>query len=260
MTWGKLDDGMAFHPKIVAAGNAAVGAWARMISWCSQPLTDGRVPAARALVISNGGPAVIETLVAARLLDETEGGYAVHDYLDYNPSREQVLAERAKWKKRQVSARDTQRDTTRDTTSDAPRDTSSPVPVPVPVPGSRSQDNHTSSPAANRPGDPADFEARFYRHYPRRQAGAAGAKAWAKLSEADRLAAIDDVVARSRATRDPQWVQGTDREGRSVIPLPASYLNGRRWTDEEPVKPHDPEDDVCQTCGYLICRCKKGTP
>ena len=44
MSWSKLCDTMAFHPKVLAAGNEAIGAWARMLSWCSQHALDGRVP------------------------------------------------------------------------------------------------------------------------------------------------------------------------------------------------------------------------
>lgn len=149
MSWAKMDDSFPFHPKTIAAGNASAGAWCRMLTWCSQQLTDGMLPARLALIISDGDTTIIERLVKVGLLEERPAGYAIHDYLWYNPSRATVLAERAKWKARQDKARgikrDEPRDNSRDTTSDEPRDTQrdnsrdttreSRGPAPVPFPG-----------------------------------------------------------------------------------------------------------------------------
>lgn len=41
MPWTKLDDGFWMHPKILLAGNEAVGIFARCISYCGAYLTDG---------------------------------------------------------------------------------------------------------------------------------------------------------------------------------------------------------------------------
>ena len=151
-----MDDSFPFHPKTIAAGNAAVGAWVRMLTWCSQQLTDGRLPASLALVC--GTPADVAKLVEVRLLDETPTGYAIHDYLDYNPSRAHVLAERARWQARQNKARVTGGVTggvthgvTVGVTGDPSRDSPRPVPVPVPMASSPSE----KKPRARRAAPPA---------------------------------------------------------------------------------------------------------
>lgn len=106
MTWVRIDDSFYSHPKVVAAGNAAVGLWIRAASWSAQHLTDGFIPddIARALGKSCSRVAVSN----AGLWRATTGGYQITDWLDYNPSREKVLAQRKanaervkRWRERQ---------------------------------------------------------------------------------------------------------------------------------------------------------------
>ena len=93
MSWGKIDGGLAFHPKIVAAGNEAVGAWVRMLSYSCEHLTDGKIAIAIALPMAK--QETIDRLVACRLLDVVDGGYAIHNFAIYNPSGPEVAARRA---------------------------------------------------------------------------------------------------------------------------------------------------------------------
>lgn len=46
MPWFNVDDGFHCHPKVLAAGNAAMGLWARLGSYCAKYATNGVVPAA----------------------------------------------------------------------------------------------------------------------------------------------------------------------------------------------------------------------
>lgn len=101
MSWIKLDDKWMRHPKIIAAGRDARDIWLASITWCSEYLTDGYLPAN--LVPSLAMTADVDvancqnfakTLVEVGLWDATENGYQVHDYLDYNPSKNQALATR----------------------------------------------------------------------------------------------------------------------------------------------------------------------
>lgn len=101
MPWFRLDDQGAFHAKVVMAGNEAYGAWCRAGQWCSDHLTDGRIPIdiAHAIGPKRLWTRLIEAVPPGHtvgLLEAIEGGYQIHDYLDINPSREQVLAEREK--------------------------------------------------------------------------------------------------------------------------------------------------------------------
>lgn len=103
MSWVRLDDQMAFHAKIVAAGNEAVGAWVRILALTCAQLSDGRVTQAVALTIAK--QKVLEVLVKVRLLDRTEDGYVVHDFHDWNPPAADVKAKREAERKRKEDAR-----------------------------------------------------------------------------------------------------------------------------------------------------------
>ncbi|WP_052914562.1 hypothetical protein [Protofrankia coriariae] len=93
MPWFRISDDATDHPKVLAAGNEAFGLWVRLGSYAARYLTDGAVPAAAAL--RYGSQDLIDRLVAVRLLDDVEGGWSIHDYLDHNPSRVEILADRA---------------------------------------------------------------------------------------------------------------------------------------------------------------------
>lgn len=92
MSWFRLEGRGAFHHKVLAAGNEAYGAWCRAGQWSSDQLTDGLVPRAVAEQIAK--PKVWSKLVAANLIHEAEGGYQIHDFLDFNPSSEEERARR----------------------------------------------------------------------------------------------------------------------------------------------------------------------
>ncbi|GAA1455431.1 hypothetical protein [Nocardiopsis tropica] len=103
MAWFKVDDRAHSHPKVMAAGTPAYGLWSRCGSYCSEHLTDGIVP--KPVARSYGTPAMAKRLVAERLwhvaghdcprcAQPPAGDYVMHDYLDYNPGREEVEEER----------------------------------------------------------------------------------------------------------------------------------------------------------------------
>lgn len=95
MTWVRFDDASAFNAKVMAAGNEAVGAWFRATCWCSQQLTDGRLPlhVARGIAVDGVWVAAIEM----GLIDvDLDGSYRIHDYLEYNMSADEVRALRNK--------------------------------------------------------------------------------------------------------------------------------------------------------------------
>jgi hypothetical protein len=94
MTWFRLDDAGWCHAKVLGVGNRAFGAWCRAGQWASQQLSDGFVPASVCRLIEPAS-AVWRTLSDAGMLHPCEGGYTIHDYLEYNPSRSQVEAKQA---------------------------------------------------------------------------------------------------------------------------------------------------------------------
>ena len=105
MPWFKVDDGLAFHAKTVAAGNTAMGLWVRAGAWCAQQLTDGFVP--EHMVATLGGKAVdARKLVEAGLWATTDGGYAFWQWSERQPSREKVEQLRNEATERQQRARE----------------------------------------------------------------------------------------------------------------------------------------------------------
>lgn len=94
MSWGRLDDNFHAHPRTLQAGLEANGLFARAISYCAHYLTDGFIPTEWAE--AQGGKRPVKKLVDVGLLDEIEGGYRLHGYLDRNPTREKVELERAR--------------------------------------------------------------------------------------------------------------------------------------------------------------------
>lgn len=97
MTWVKLDDGMPGNRKMLRVTVPARYLYVVGLCHCSQGLTNGEIDnGALPLLHAQAGTkrSHVAELVDAGLWLERDGGYEVRDYLDYQPSREKVLAER----------------------------------------------------------------------------------------------------------------------------------------------------------------------
>lgn len=103
MAWGKVDDNMAFHPKVVQAGNEAMGLWVRALSWSMSILSDGHVPAE--MVTAFNGDKSAQKLVDAGLWIIVDGGFQFRDWAEYQPTKEQILSDRASAKERMTRIR-----------------------------------------------------------------------------------------------------------------------------------------------------------
>src|SRR5262245_27557558 len=88
MPWFRLDDSFHSHPKVLAAGNEAIGLYVRCGTYAAQHSTDGFIPEDVALLY--GSAALADTLVRAKLWRRARGGWRMPDYLDYNPSKQAV--------------------------------------------------------------------------------------------------------------------------------------------------------------------------
>ncbi len=115
MTWVRIDDRFAQHPKVVAAGPLAMAMQVAALGYCNRELTDGFVPRAIARTLLDMDPdagvtadasSVIARLVEAGMWEVEHGGYRIHDYHEYQPSKEQVLRERELTRKRVESFRE----------------------------------------------------------------------------------------------------------------------------------------------------------
>lgn len=114
MGWAKFDDRYATHRKLLAAGLEATGLDARAICQCAGDLTDGFVADALLPVLAAGSKTPPIKL-ANKLVevgrwwrDDERGGWWIHDYLDYNDTREEVERRREKERQRKASGRNTQ--------------------------------------------------------------------------------------------------------------------------------------------------------
>lgn len=108
MTWFKVDDTLAAHPKARRAGLPAIGLWAVAGSWSSQQLEDGFVPG---WFVESwpSGRKLANALVSAKLwtpaVKEGDKGWQFHQWDERQPSSDTVKAERRANAARQKVAR-----------------------------------------------------------------------------------------------------------------------------------------------------------
>lgn len=128
MVWAKIDDEILDNPKIARAGVLGFALHVAAITWCCRTLSDGFIPYARVRLLLDLSDLGIEYIdaadcprgahdrffdvlfdvgqakadaIALRLVnaglwleDKERGGYWIHDFLEYNPSREEAEANR----------------------------------------------------------------------------------------------------------------------------------------------------------------------
>lgn len=99
MTWIKVDDHFDEHPKMAAIGPTGWGVWLGGLAYSNRNLTDGFIP--QAIAWRFQAEKVVGQLVQVGLWSEVAGGFQIHDYAQYQPSREQVFADRKRAAERQ---------------------------------------------------------------------------------------------------------------------------------------------------------------
>ena len=112
MAWARIDDGFVDHPKVLRVWDkcpSAIGLHVRAIAYCAKHLTDGHLPRVAVETLSpvqRDRDEQIATLVEVGLWYQGEGGetYAIHDYEDYQPTRQEVTEKRRKDRERKREA------------------------------------------------------------------------------------------------------------------------------------------------------------
>ena len=105
MPFVRLDDQWLENPKVAQAGTLAAHLYSAGITYSNRHLADGFVPAGILnrlcdwTGISQDGEQVTNQQLAARLVEhglwlETKGGWMIHDYFDFQPSKAEVEAKR----------------------------------------------------------------------------------------------------------------------------------------------------------------------
>lgn len=110
MPWTRLDDGFFAHPKILPLSDAAFRLYVSGLNWSVARSTDGVIPdIALALALPMDSPRVrlkaAAELEAAGLWIRNETAWHVHDFADYQETKEEVAAKRERWATNKQSMR-----------------------------------------------------------------------------------------------------------------------------------------------------------
>ena len=251
MPWARFEDRFPSNRKIRKLDDAEFRLYVSAICWSAENLTDGVVEVDDLPLVSDVRQPSdsVQTLVRLGLWEERPGGWFIHDYFEYNPTAEQVRAERALKTARQQRWREKRRTPSSDGDVDASTDglqtrretvprpvPSRPVVLPSEVPTTSSSpaapdDGSTpaggSKPKRTKPDTPAEPELfeQFWKVYPRKVARLAAVRAWNKAlrNEADPLTIIGAAgfYALERKMQDPTYTKH-----------PATWLNAACWQDE----------------------------
>lgn len=162
MAWLKLDDAFTDHPKIMAAGPMAGWLHVCALTYCSRLLTDGFIPAGqvRKLADIDNAGELVQRLIDAGLWDTCDGGYQIHDYLDFNPSRADTLKRREYDRNRKAGNPPSSIEESAQIPEGIPEEsevsrTRSPVPTPVPTPVAQPTPEPEETPPARAREEPA---------------------------------------------------------------------------------------------------------
>lgn len=210
MAYLQIDDRFPDHPKVVGLSDAAFRAHVSALCYCSEHLTDGVFP--RTVGDRLAKPRVRKELQAAGLWLDSPGGYAIHDFLDWNASREQVLERRDS---RRMAGAKGAASRWGDSKHMAQGVESSGE-------GSGSEEGGRGGKRRRRHLYTPEFE-RFWAVYPRREDKGNAADAFdAALERAD----IEDIIAgAARYAIDPN-------RDPSKTKFAQGWLNADRWLDE----------------------------
>jgi hypothetical protein len=246
--WLKLDNGIATHPKILAAGPLALAIQIRALCYASQNQTDGFIPTnAIPLLLTGLEQYDIETsailgsqdqpiaglgcsaadldwpsiMVQSNLWEVIKDGYVIHDYLKWNISKKQsqtILKKLSSAGKKGMKSRWKANNHT-----DNP-----PYNETITL---HSTSNSTSNSSLSPLIHDSEFE-QFWSCYPKKAGGKKDTlKVWNKVK--DKPSIIDILAALDRAKTSEQWT----KENGQFIPYPSTWLNKGQWADEPTKKP-----------------------
>lgn len=108
MPWVRLDDRFPSHRKVALLSDRAFRLYVSALCWASENLTEGKILDRELTLVARvrGMKAAATELEGAQLWDRLDDGWQIHDYLEYNPDRAKVKAERESNAARQQAWRD----------------------------------------------------------------------------------------------------------------------------------------------------------
>lgn len=222
--WIKMRSDLLTHPKVVRMSSMLKADRLRTIGalfavWClfDAHSEDGTLPGYTEDVLNDlvGMKGCAAAMRAVGWLHSDDGGLTMPEFGEHNGKSAKVRAEDSKRKRiERTNVREIP-----DKTPDKPRTDSGPEKR-----REEKKEEDTPKPPAATP----DGFAEFWRAYPKKAAKPAAEKAFraAKLN-----GHLPDVLAdiRTKSASD-DWL----KDGGKFIPNPATYLNQRRWEDEQP--------------------------
>jgi hypothetical protein len=141
MAWIRLDDDYVHHPKFVALSHGAFRLWHEGMAHCRKLMTDGLITLAYLKSFRYGQRVYVQELVVpcspgtAPLWSLDAEGYHVHDYLDWNPSRDEDARDRESAKQRMRAYRGKRKLVTPRVTANVTVDVTPQITPPVPGQG-----------------------------------------------------------------------------------------------------------------------------
>jgi hypothetical protein len=242
MPWGRLDDSLYDHPKLdlipVEQRLAALGLWARAISWCNRFLTDGHVPRGR-IERLDGTLALAGLLVGAGLFDDVPTGYEVHDFLEFNDSRADVLDRREKEAQRQRDWRKKKADARNGVTPNGSEPEVTPVVTGVVTPsvtpvvtGFPARASRSANPGPARPGPDSLKRGSSRGRAARADVAAWHDRGWKRVTKAQR-AVLDEILARHDVTGPEFAAEAIRATPDGADPLEAVMTADRLWQDAQ---------------------------
>lgn len=255
IAWFKVDDQLAFHPKAVSAGNAAMGLWVRAGAYASAHLTDGKIAKRMATAMATD-MAEIMALVESGLWTEVEGGYQIHDWDDWQPDAETERKRRAevqekrraagrkgaaaRWGGDTADGKNGKPDGESHGKRDGKRDGKTMAPSPSPSPESSSK---TLSRAQREEFD------QWWTHWRRKKAVGDARKAFPAARKVATLAQLIEGADAYFA-----WVDRNSIADQYIIG-PGAWLRQERWADEltdrTPERSPRPDRAVSSTRGLV---------
>lgn len=168
MSWVRLDDQFADHPKVAGLSNDAFCLHVTAMCWTAKQQTDGKLPSrllSRLAWRCQDPATAAAELQAAGVWDKTPEGWEIHDFLVYNPTKEQaaeLAAKRSEAGKAGATARwqsDGKSHGSVDGKTMPP--SPSPSPSPSPIPGSTVVAPPAPGTSPTYPSGFTDFERNF---------------------------------------------------------------------------------------------------
>lgn len=224
MPWFVVDDHLAMHPKVVEAGNAAMGLWVRAGSWCAAHLTDGSLPSAM-LAPLGGRSRDAKRLVDAGLWSQPDGrggAYQFNDWDKYQFSKAQVEAkrERDRERKRRPKGEEIPRGIEADSDKESQRIHATPN-LSLPIPNLEEIED---TPKAALLGQRFDD---FWQAYPRRVGKRDARRKWDLIFKEDPTVDPQSIIdAATRFANDPNRADKFTKH-------PSTWLHQGNWEDKE---------------------------